>query len=126
MKILKITICAGLILAGSTLLAKRADADDQTKPGAGNAAAMALAKKSPIVQSAYQFLLSQAAHIEDAKLRKETLDALGGPCIHHRANLTDAQKDAIVATLPAQGLVNPAEGGDCWRREGGHLSARHK
>jgi len=109
MKILKITICAGLILAGSTLLARRAAADDQTKPGAGNAAAIALAKKSPIVQSAYQFLLGQAARIEDAKLRKETLDALGDPCIHHRANLTDAQKDAIVATLTAQGLFNPAD-----------------
>src|ERR1700751_3634778 len=110
MKILKVTICAGLILAGSTLLAKRAAADDQTKPGAGNAAAIALAKKSPIVQSAYQFLLGQAARIEDAKLRKETLDALGDPCIHHRANLTETQKDAIVAALTSQGLVNPADG----------------
>jgi hypothetical protein len=109
MKILKITICAGLILAGSTLLARRATADDQTKPGAGNAAAIALARRSPIVQSAYQFLLGQAARIEDAKLRKETLDALGDPCIHHRANLTDAQKDAIVATLTEQGLFNPAD-----------------
>jgi hypothetical protein len=110
MKILKVTICAGLILAVSAVVATRAAADDQTKPGVGNAAAIALAKKSPIVQSAYQFLLSQAARIEDAKLRKETLDALGDPCIHHRANLTDAQKDAIVATLTAEGLVNPADG----------------
>jgi hypothetical protein len=80
------------------------------KTGAGNTAAIALVKKSPIVQSAYRFLLGQAARIEDAKLRKETLDALDDPCIHHRANLTEAQKDAIVATLTAQGLINPADG----------------
>lgn len=109
MKTLQAAICLGFTLAGSTLLATRAAADDQTKPGAGNAAAIALAKKSPIVQSAYQFLLSQAAQIENAKLRKETLDALGDPCIHHRANLTDAQKDAIVSTLTSEGLVNSAD-----------------
>jgi len=92
------------------LLVPRAGADDQTKTGAGNAAAIALAKKSPIVSSAYQFLLSQTARITDDKLRKETLDALGdNPCVRHRANLTDAQKDAIVQTLISQGLVNPAD-----------------
>jgi hypothetical protein len=103
------TICAGMILAGAVAFsAGAALADDQTKPGAGNARAIALAKKSPIVQSAYQFLLSKAGNIEDQKLRKETLDALGDPCIRHRANLSEAQKDAIVATLTSQGLANPA------------------
>jgi hypothetical protein len=55
-------------------------------------------------------VLSQAGQIKDEKLRKETLDALGNPntCIQHRKNLTDAQKNAIVQTLTAQGLVNPA------------------
>jgi len=44
------------------------------------------------------------------KLRKETLDALSdGTCVRHRANLTDEQKDAIVAKLLAQNLVNPAD-----------------
>jgi len=109
MKILQAAICLGFTLAGSTLVATRAAADDQSKPGAGNAAAIALAKKSPIVQSAYQFLLSQAAQIENAKLRKETLDALGDPCIHHRANLTEEQKDAMVAALTSEGLVNSAD-----------------
>jgi len=109
MKIRKGILCAGIFLASSTYFAGTAAADDQTKPGAGNAAAITLAKKSPMVQSAYQFLLSQAGRIQDAQLRKETLDALGDPCIHHRANLTDAQKDAIVATLTAQALVNPAD-----------------
>jgi len=43
-------------------------------------------------------------------LRKETLDALGDdPCVRHRANLTDAQKDALIATLVAQKLVNAAD-----------------
>jgi hypothetical protein len=62
-------------------------AADQTVPGAGNANAAVLAKRSPMVRSAYQFVLSQAAKIEDSKLRKETLDALGNPqtCVTHRA-----------------------------------------
>jgi len=109
MKFLQAAICAGVILSSGTAYVNRALADDQTKPGAGNAAAIALAKKSPIVESAYQFLLSQAQRIEDATLRKKTLDALGDPCIQHRAHLTDAQKDAIVLALTAEGLVNPAD-----------------
>src|SRR5262249_27076629 len=101
-----IFLCAGVFFG----VAQKAQADDQTKPGAGNAAAIALARKSPLVQSAYKFLLSQAAKINDDKLRKETLDALGdNPCVRHRASLTDAQKDAIIATLVAQKLVNPAD-----------------
>jgi hypothetical protein len=101
-------------ILGATLLTALAVspvvADDQTAPGAGNADAVALAKKSPMVGSAYKFLLSQAHRIKDDKLKKETLDALGNAntCIQHRKNLTDAQKDAIVQTLIAQGLVNPA------------------
>src|SRR6266478_7824187 len=108
MRMQRAVVCAGIFLAcGTTFLATEAAADDQTKAGGGNAAAIALAKKSPIVQSAYQFLLSQAARIQDATLRKQTLDALGEPCIRHRANLSEAQKDSIVATLVSQGLVNP-------------------
>jgi len=45
----EIITCARIFLAGNAFLATRAVADDQTKPGAGNAAAIALAKKSPIV-----------------------------------------------------------------------------
>jgi hypothetical protein len=67
--------------------------------------------ESPMVQSSFQFLLSQAAQIKDDKLRKETLDAIGNAqtCVTHRAKLTDAQKDAIVQELIAQGLVNSAD-----------------
>lgn len=104
-------LCATLLCAGVVIYSvPRAKADDQTKTGAGNAAAIALAKKSPLVESAYKFLLSQAAKINDLKLRKETLDALGDdPCVRHRANLNEAQKDALIATLVAQKLVNPAD-----------------
>src|SRR5262245_12848733 len=101
-----------LLLACATMWAELvARADDQTKTGAGNSAAIALAKKSPLVLSAHDFLLEQASHIRDAKLRNETLDALGNEdtCIRHRASLSDAQKDAIVQTLLAQGLVNPSD-----------------
>jgi hypothetical protein len=95
------------LLAGST-----AFAGDQTVPGAGNPKAVAIAAQSPMVQSAYVFLLSQAGKIEDSKLRHETLDALGNPqtCVSHRANLTSAQKDAIVQTLVTQGLLNLSDG----------------
>jgi len=86
-------------------------AADQTIPGAGNASAVALAKRSPMVQSAYQFVLSQAAKIQDSQLRRQTLDALSNPatCVAHRAQLTDARKDAIISTLVSQGLLNLAD-----------------
>lgn len=87
-----------------------ASADDQTKPGAGNTAAVALAQKSPMVRSSYEFLLAQARRIKDSKLRTETLDAIGEEtCVRHRANLTDLQKDAIIQQLLSQGLINPAD-----------------
>ncbi len=100
-----------LAVFGLACTAPQAAADDQTKTGAGNAAAIALAKKSPMVQSAYEFLLAQAGRIKDGKLRKETLDALGNPktCVRHRENLTDAQKTAIVQTLISENLLNPAD-----------------
>ena len=100
-----VALCAGMLV-------RQAAADDQTKPGVGNVAAITLAKKSPMVSSAYQFLLEQAERIRDNKLRHETLDALGNPttCIRHRENLSEPQKDAIVQTLISQGLVNPADG----------------
>jgi hypothetical protein len=111
MKLSKRVVSATLLLTGGLILtASSAQADDQTKIGAGNPAAIALAKKSPMVNSAYAFLLSQAAQIKDATLRKQTLDALGDDtCVHHRAGLTDAKKDAIIQTLTAQGLVNSAD-----------------
>jgi hypothetical protein len=99
-------VCALAVLAGTAGFAA-----DQTVPGAGNTNAAALAKRSPMVQSAYQFVLSQAEKLQDAQLRRQTLDALSNPqtCIAHRARLTDAQKNTIVATLVSQGLLNLAD-----------------
>ena len=87
-------------------------AADQTVPGAGNATAAATAAASPLVQTALQFLQQQANQLADTNLRTQTLDALFNPntCVQHRANLTVAQKQAIVAQLTAAGLVNPADG----------------
>ena len=103
------------VLAGAALaflVGSVAFAGDQTIPGAGNGNAVAIAKQSPMVQSAYEFVLSQAGNIQDSKLRQETLDALGNPqtCVTHRAGLTSAQKDTIVETLVAQGLLNLSDG----------------
>jgi hypothetical protein len=57
-------------------------------------------------------VLSQAAKIGESQLRQKTLDALANPqtCVTHRARLTDAQKNTIVATLVSQGLLNLADG----------------
>jgi len=118
-------ICRRIVFAsvvavfGFILTASQAAADDQTKTGAGNRAAVALAKKSPMVRSAYAFLLAQARRIQDPELRKETLDALGNPdtCIRHLANLTEEQKDAIVQSLISNGLLNPAGRQHCGRCE---------
>src|SRR6516165_225074 len=104
--------CPVSLLSATLLFAMTtAFAADQTAPGAGNANAAALAHRSPIVQSALDFLLDQASRIKDDKLRKETLDAIGNvhTCVTHRAQLTDAKKDAIVQTLITQGLLNPAD-----------------
>ena len=87
-------------------------AQDQTVPGAGNQTAVNLSSKSPLVQSAFQFLIGQAGRIDDGKLRKETLDAISNPrtCIQHRAGLAEADKNRIVQSLISAGLVNVNDG----------------
>src|SRR5262249_19408403 len=87
-------------------------AQDQTVPGAGNQNAVTLSTKSPLVQSAFRFLISQAEKIGDANLRKETLDAISNPdtCVQHRAGLTDSDKSQILQNLIAAGLVNVNDG----------------
>ncbi len=89
-----------------------AHAQNQTVPGAGNQDAVTLSSKSPLVQSAYRFLIRQAEKIADAKLRKETLDAISNPdtCIQHRAGLTDSDKTKLLQQLIAAGLVNVSDG----------------
>ena len=84
----------------------------QIQPGAGNAAAVALAQKSPEVQSAYNFLLQQAQQLKNAHLRNQTLDALFNPrtCVTHRAAVDANKKNDILQQLVTAGLINPADG----------------
>lgn len=83
----------------------------QSTPGAGNANAVALAQKSPVVQSAYAFLIKQAKSLRGDKLRRETLDAIANPrtCVQHRAGVDATKKTAILQQLKDAGLVNLAD-----------------
>ncbi|MEH2408055.1 hypothetical protein [Nostoc sp.] len=83
---------------------------NQLMLGAGNAEAIRLAEKSPLVQSAKNFLVNQTQEIKDVKLRKATLDAIDNPttCIMHRSGLTDSKKQEIVQQLLKAALVDAA------------------
>ena len=98
----------GLLIA---MLSNSAVAADQTLPGAGNKRAVEITNKSPMVQTAYRFVIDQSEGLVDDNLRAQTFDALANPdtCIEHRANLTAADRKAIVAELLAAGLLNPAD-----------------
>jgi hypothetical protein len=84
---------------------------DQTIPGAGNAAAMALADRSPLVKSALARIEGQISTISDPGLRAATHDALFNPdtCVSHRARLAESDKKAVVAELQQQGLLNATD-----------------
>lgn len=107
---MRATIGAVLTMA-AILAATQAHAVDQTVPGAGNAAATALAKRSPLVQSALIRLEQQIEVLTDRKLRSQTQDGLFNPhtCIAHRAGLTETDKQAILSELQTQGLYSPAD-----------------
>jgi hypothetical protein len=79
--------------------------------GAGNGNAVALAKKSPAVQTAYNFLIAQAQQLQDDNLRNQTLDAISNAatCVKHRANVSPTMQQAIVQQLLAAGLADPAD-----------------
>lgn len=93
------------------LVASLIPASAQT--GAGNGAAIALAKKSPAVQTAYSYLIGQAQLLQDTTLRTQTLDAITNPntCVAHRANVSPAMQQTIVTQLIAAGLVDPSLNG---------------
>jgi hypothetical protein len=99
------------ILCAIMLSGVPAFAGDQTQIGAGNPRAQQIGSASPLVQSAVELLERNARQIEDAQLRAATLDSFLNPntCIRHRANVSDAVKNQIIASLTAQGLVNPAD-----------------
>ena len=104
----KFILSLGLLSVTLGQAAQPARAADQTVPGAGNATAVALSSKSPMVQSAKEFLLERIKKIDNATTRAITLDAIANPstCVAHRAGLTESQKDAILQELVAAGLVD--------------------
>ena len=106
------SLSSSLTLSALLLVAAPASAADQTRPGAGNAAAIALAARSPLVQSAQHTLEHHAAEIHDRALRHATLDAIANrdTCVAHRAQLSDADKDAIVRALVDAKLLVVADG----------------
>ena len=95
----------------SILSAQTATGPDQTKTGAGNAQAAAIALNSPMVQSSYRFLQTQTNRIQDYYTRAITIDAITNPgvCVQSRANLTAAQKSAILQNLIDRQLINPPD-----------------
>ncbi len=84
---------------------------NQTVIGAGNGTAVATALRSPLVNTAYGFILSQISELSNARLRNQTFDAIANPatCVRHRADVKAADKQRILNTLLAQGLLNPAD-----------------
>lgn len=105
-------VSLGLLTMILGLAAQPGQAADQTVPGAGNATAIDLANKSPIVQSAKVFLVGQINNVGNATIRAATLDAIGNPqtCVRHRAGLTASDKRTILAQLIAAGLVDTGDG----------------
>jgi hypothetical protein len=100
-----------LVFCAIVLTGLPVKAADQTQVGAGNARAQQIGAASPLVQSAVELLEQNARQIEDPGLRAATLDSFQNrnSCIRHRANVTDAVKNQIIASLTAQNLVNPAD-----------------
>jgi hypothetical protein len=109
---MKSHLAISMLLAAAPLLhAATAGAVDQTTPGVGNAAAAQLANASPMVRSSRHLLNKNAGRIRNPALRGATFDAIDNPstCIQHRAGTGDAEKDAILAQLKTQKLVDLAD-----------------
>ncbi len=105
---LKLTLYLGLLTMTLGMAGQPARGADQTVPGAGNATAMTLSSKSPMVQSAKDFLLGRINSIDNATIKTITLDAIANPttCVNHRAGVKDSEKDTILQALVAAGLVD--------------------
>src|SRR5712692_9898501 len=105
---LKHTLCLGLLSVTLGLAVLPVRAQEQTVPGAGNATAIALSNKSPMVQSAKEFLLKNIKRIDDASARAITLDAIANPttCVAHRTGLQESDKNTRLQDLIAAGLVD--------------------
>lgn len=103
---------AAIALVLLTAQTGSAHADDQTRLGAGDAAAIATAKASPLVRREQAAVAALAQGLADPRLRAATVDAVSNEatCIAHRAGLTAAGKAAVVAELERQGLIDAHEG----------------
>jgi hypothetical protein len=104
-------VAAVALLAVTQMGTAQTTMPDQTVPGAGNAQATELAKTSPFIVSAVTRLRDELTLVGNPTLRAVTMDAVFNPntCVVHRANLTAAQKQAIIATLQAQGLFSTTD-----------------
>jgi len=76
--------------------------------GLGDQRAAEIAAKSPLVTSSVNILVSRAREIRDSAIRDATLDALENAqtCLRHRAGLGERQKESILQTLSAAGLMD--------------------
>ena len=97
-----------LVIGGMAecLSAQAVTRPDQTKTGAGNPAAAAMANDSTLVQSAFTFLQRQINRIQDSNIRLQTADAYTnlGTCVQTRVGLNDSRKDALLQMLIDQEL----------------------
>ena len=103
-----------LLGAAATLaLTATAAAADQTSLGPWNADAARLAGTSALVTTAMSYVKAQIATLRDPAVRRETEDAVFNPdtCVKSRANLTPDRKQAIIAKLVAEGLIDETEAG---------------
>jgi len=77
--------------------------------GVGNELAIDTSNRSALVLTAKSYILTRVGEIRDDKLRASTLDAIDNrqTCVRHRIGIDDAAKTRIMATLSAEGLVDP-------------------
>jgi len=103
-------VAARLVLSLATAIATSRGAENAAV-GAGNGLAIDTSGRSPLVVSAKNYILARAGEIGDDKLRGATLDAIDNPqtCLRHRVGVDDAAKTRIMASLSAEGLVDPED-----------------
>ena len=103
--------CALMFVSAS--VAASATGQEQSKPGAGNPAAVGLSEQSPMVLSAERYLIEQARTIADKRLRSATLELLTNQnaCVRHRVGLDSGRKQQILETLKQEGLLDAEEAG---------------
>ncbi len=73
---LKYSLYLAVLTMTLSLPGQLAQGADQTVPGAGNDAAVTLSNKSPMVQSAKEFLVAHINSIDNSSIRVITLDAI--------------------------------------------------